>query len=201
MESKVTNPEVARCSLWPIDGESGKFLDEQMPGVVAPGSFQWFGMRRLDRFASIGAAGGAINDDGGQLVARVDDRVAGVMRWSKETWGPPAISWCWEIGLTLLPGEQGKGHGTTFLRMLAEYLFSNTRADRVQAGSDLDNIAAQRALAKAGFVREGVVREAQWRDGAYHDLVLFSILRSDVPPLDDRRGELHWRDSAVTIEQ
>jgi RimJ/RimL family protein N-acetyltransferase len=34
-------------------------------------------------------------------------------------------------------------------------------------------------LEKAGFARDGVIRGSQFRAGAYHDLVIYSRLRSD----------------------
>jgi RimJ/RimL family protein N-acetyltransferase len=43
----------------------------------------------------------------------------------------------------------------------------------------VENIAEQRALEAAGFQREGVTRGAQWRDGAYHDGILYAVLRAD----------------------
>ncbi|MFF4102605.1 GNAT family N-acetyltransferase [Streptomyces sp. NPDC001903] len=49
----------------------------------------------------------------------------------------------------------------------------------MQAWTDVRNLAEQRALEKAGFTREGVLRGAQWRGGRWHDQVLFSILRGD----------------------
>jgi RimJ/RimL family protein N-acetyltransferase len=52
-------------------------------------------------------------------------------------------------------------------------------SNRVEASTDIENAAEARALEKAGFRREGVVRGAQFRAGAYHDLVLFGKLRSD----------------------
>ena len=36
-----------------------------------------------------------------------------------------------------------------------------------------------RALERAGYHREGVLRGAQWRAGAWHDLVLYARLRGD----------------------
>ena len=33
---------------------------------------------------------------------------------------------------------------------------------------------------RAGFTREGITRGAQWRDGAYHDGVLYAVLRTDL---------------------
>jgi RimJ/RimL family protein N-acetyltransferase len=50
---------------------------------------------------------------------------------------------------------------------------------RVQASTDVLNVAEQRALERAGFQREGVLRGAQWRRGAFHDLVSYARLRTD----------------------
>ena len=55
--------------------------------------------------------------------------------------------------------------------LVARYLFEHTPANRVEAQTDIENIAEQRALEKAGFTREGVARGSQFRAGAYHDLV------------------------------
>jgi RimJ/RimL family protein N-acetyltransferase len=70
-------------------------------------------------------------------------------------WGPPE-SWCWQFGILLRAGLRGRGIGTLAQRMLADYLFAHTRAHRVEAYTDVSNIAEQRALEKAGFTREGV---------------------------------------------
>jgi RimJ/RimL family protein N-acetyltransferase len=52
----------------------------------------------------------------------------------------------------------------------------------VEAHTDVENVAEQRALEAAGFTREGLIRGAQWRDGAYHDGYLYAILRGDRRP-------------------
>jgi RimJ/RimL family protein N-acetyltransferase len=76
-----------------------------------------------------------------------------------------------------VPEARGKGHGSAAQQLLAEYLFAST-VYRLEAGTDLENVADQRALQKAGFEREGVARQSQYRDGGYHDMVMFSRLRS-----------------------
>jgi RimJ/RimL family protein N-acetyltransferase len=53
--------------------------------------------------------------------------------------------------------------------------------ERLEASTDVDNLAEQRALERAGFTREAVLRHAQFRDGGFHDLVLYSRLRGDPP--------------------
>ena len=50
---------------------------------------------------------------------------------------------------------------------------------RIEAATEVGNVAEQRALEKAGFTREGVLRSTGWRDGAYRDGVWYSMLRSD----------------------
>ena len=59
------------------------------------------------------------------------------------------------------------------------YLFRHTPAQRIQAGTQPENIAEQKSLIKAGFHREGVIRAAECRAGEWRDGVLFSRLRID----------------------
>ena len=67
----------------------------------------------------------------------------------------------------------------TAQRLLVRYLFAHTTAHRIEASTEADNLAEQRALEKAGFTREGICRAAGWRDGAWRDGVIYSILRTD----------------------
>ena len=52
---------------------------------------------------------------------------------------------------------------------------------RIWAATEVENVAEQRALEKAGFTREGTLRGAGWRDGAWRDGVSYSLLRTDPP--------------------
>ncbi len=67
------------------------------------------------------------------------------------------------------------------LAMLARYLFAHTTVHRIEASTEMGNLAEQRALEKAGFTREGVRRGTGWRDGAWRDGVTYSLLRTDQP--------------------
>lgn len=117
---------------------------------------------------------------GVMLIERIDDgRLIGTLGWRRVQYGPNAASGAWMIGIELEPGARGQGHGTEAQRLAAAYLFEATDAHRVEALTDVANIAEQRALEKAGFTREGVHRGAQFRAGAYHDLVRYARLRSD----------------------
>jgi RimJ/RimL family protein N-acetyltransferase len=110
---------------------------------------------------------------------RADSRIVGTISYHRVSYGPNPDSRAWMIGIDLLPEARGQGLGTEAQRLLADWLFETTSVNRVEASTDIDNVAEARSLENAGFTREGVNRGAQFRAGAYHDLVIFSRLRSD----------------------
>jgi ribosomal-protein-alanine N-acetyltransferase len=81
-----------------------------------------------------------------------------------------------------MPEYRGKGLGAAAQRLLATYLFSTTIAHRLQASTDVENIAEQRALERAGFRREGLMRGVAFVAGRWRDGYLYSRLRHDPPP-------------------
>jgi RimJ/RimL family protein N-acetyltransferase len=66
---------------------------------------------------------------------------------------------------------------------MADYLFSTTPANRLEATTEIDNVAEQRALEEAGFVREGVLRGRGFARGQWRDGVMYARLRDDQPHL------------------
>ncbi|WP_347350631.1 GNAT family protein [Intrasporangium sp.] len=118
-------------------------------------------------------------DGDGHLGVVADGRLVGTMSWTWVGWGPNEASRCPMIGIWLRADARGAGVGTQAQRDLVDLLFRHTATNRVQAHTDVTNGAEQRALAKAGFTAEGVVRGGQWRNGSWHDGRLYSILRSE----------------------
>ena len=142
------------------------------------GEFEWFGWRDLRRYRREWAENGLIGKESGALlVVRQAERL-GFVVWRRHNTTPE--SFYLEIGICLVPEARGRGYGTAAQRSLAEYLFAHTPVQRIEASTDADNIAEQRALEKAGFTREGVHRSVGWRAGAYRDGVWYSLLRSDL---------------------
>lgn len=107
--------------------------------------------------------------------------VAGVVSWHLEAYGPNPGSHAWNIGIGLAEAARGHGVGSVAQRLLAEWLLATTPVHRIEASTDVANIAEQRALERAGFTREGVLRSAQERADGRHDLVSYSLLRTDLP--------------------
>ncbi|MFW9830476.1 MAG: GNAT family N-acetyltransferase [Candidatus Thorarchaeota archaeon] len=83
------------------------------------------------------------------------------------------------IGYALLPSERGQGYGTESVLIMVDYLFLTKNIVRIQAETHPQNIASHRVLEKAGFVKEGVIRQSFFSRGVWRDTVLFSILREE----------------------
>jgi RimJ/RimL family protein N-acetyltransferase len=121
-----------------------------------------------------------VPEGGGELVVTDgEEHLLGSVSWHPVLYGPTPGSTAYDIGISLRPPARGRGHGSRAQRLLADYLFATSPVHRVQASTDVTNEAEQRALERAGYRREGVVRGAQWRRGGYHDLVLYARLRTD----------------------
>ena len=121
------------------------------------------------------------NDHNGVLIIeRIEDlEPIGTVGWHKVNYGPGPKSEAWNFGIELRPEARGQGLGTEAQRLRAEFLFATYELNRVEASTDVENLAEQRSLEKAGFTREGIQRGSQFRAGAYHDLVTYSRLRDD----------------------
>lgn len=86
-----------------------------------------------------------------------------------------------EAGISLVPDARGRGIGTAAITQLVEFGFVRRNLRRIHLQAIASNTAAIRAYEKAGFVVEGRQREHAWVRGAYEDIVLMGILRSEHP--------------------
>ncbi|MER6944343.1 GNAT family protein [Nonomuraea sp. NPDC000554] len=165
-------------TLKPVGEEDVAFLNHLTNAPDGAGEHQWFGWHNPHRHRERWEADGLLNDDGGVLLVIAGGDRAGLVSWRKERAG--RVSYYWEIGLILAPGFRGKGYGTRAQQLLVRYLFDHSPVNRIQAATEITNVAEQRALEKAGFTREGVLRGIGFRAGEWRDGVLYSILRSDL---------------------
>ena len=144
----------------------------------ATGEFEWFGFRMSDarELERRWEDDGLISDDGWSFLAvRLEDGTcAGWVGWH-----PGGAPGTFEIGATLLPEHRGQGIGSEVQRILADYLFNTTTVFRLTAGTEVDNVAEQRALERVGFSREGVERAHHFRAGLWRDSVRYGLLRTD----------------------
>jgi RimJ/RimL family protein N-acetyltransferase len=165
----VTLADADLLDGWALDEDQSEFNDFGQDPVAMPREVLANGPLRNDR-------------NGMLVVERVSDgQPLGTVGWHRVNYGPSPQSDAWNFGIEIRPEARGHGYGTEAQRLLAAYLFANYDLNRVEASTDVENLAEQRSLEKAGFVREGIQRGAQFRAGSYHDLVTYSRLRSDPP--------------------
>jgi RimJ/RimL family protein N-acetyltransferase len=85
-----------------------------------------------------------------------------------------------EAGYMVAPAARGRGVATTALRLAARWAMRDLGVARVQLTTHVDNPASQRVAERAGFRREGVLRAWEELRGERVDLVMFSLVGSDL---------------------
>lgn len=157
------------------------FLDRLSTDPDALGPFEWPGFSDARKHRRRWEEDGYITPTSGMVAIIDEDTVVGMVIWKSEGRGVP-VGVTYEIGIALLPEHRGRGLGTAAQRLLIDYLFDHTTANRIEATTNGENVAEQRALEKAGFRREGVMRQRSFIGGRYHDTVIYGLLRSDARP-------------------
>ena len=85
-----------------------------------------------------------------------------------------------ELGIAI--GEKAywdQGYGSDAIRTLLSLAFCQMNLHRIFLRVDADNARGIRCYEKAGFQREGTSREMVFKEGAYHDQYVMSILQSE----------------------
>lgn len=81
------------------------------------------------------------------------------------------------VGIQLDENCRGQRVGSRAFALLRDYLLENFPLVRLEADTDVDNIAAQKMLERCGFRAEGVLRKYRFHHGSYHDSYLYSYIR------------------------
>jgi ribosomal-protein-alanine N-acetyltransferase len=84
-----------------------------------------------------------------------------------------------EIGYWLAKPFWGQGLMAEAIKLMLRFCFVELKLHRVQAHVFPANKASLRLLEKAGFTREGLIREAFLKNGEYVDCYVYSILEDD----------------------
>jgi len=172
-------PDLTRVRLRPVREADLSVLEENESREADP--WNWFTHRPAEARRRRFAADGMLSEEAGTLAVETPDgTLAGTVSWFTVQHGPSSACRALNIGISLLPGQRGHGYGSAAQRALAEYLFATTLAERIEAETDVDNIGEQRALERAGFTREGILRHTQFRAGRWRDNVIYSVLRAEV---------------------
>nr|WSY57174.1 GNAT family N-acetyltransferase [Streptomyces sp. NBC_00886] len=168
----------ANITLRPVDEDGLAVMERFLTEPETASPFQWYGWSDARRWRRQWSEDRLLGDDRSQLMVVRGEEQVGFVAWRKIV--PTPTCHYWNMGIALLPEARGQGVGTEAQRQLVRYLFAHTLVMRIEADTEVENIAEQRALEKAGFTREGVLRSAAYRDGRWRDGVRYSILRGEL---------------------
>ena len=83
------------------------------------------------------------------------------------------------IGYLLDAAYQGRGIAILSVREFLRYCFGELGINRVELTCATDNQRSVRVAERAGFIREGLLRQAEWLDGSFVDHYVYGLLRSE----------------------
>lgn len=139
-----------------------------LPRPYTRASAEWF----IGTFAPIQ------RDSGAGIVLAIESagRLAGVIDLKHVDWTNKVA----EVGYWVAPWARGRGVASQATRALAQWVLCDHGFERVELFAATGNVASQRAAEKAGFVREGVARNAGYVHDGRVDMVLFSLVPADL---------------------
>jgi RimJ/RimL family protein N-acetyltransferase len=84
-----------------------------------------------------------------------------------------------EFYIFINPDMQGLGAGKAITAWMLEYGFQTLGLNKIYLYVDGDNHSAVGLYLKLGFVKEGHLREHRFKNGKFHDKLVYGILKKD----------------------
>jgi RimJ/RimL family protein N-acetyltransferase len=90
--------------------------------------------------------------------------------------------------MTIILAEEFHGKGLGYKASMAalKYAFEAINLHRIEAETTEYNPKSAHLLKKLGFTQEGVLREAKYYNGKYHDIIRFGLLRKEFEKLIEK---------------
>jgi RimJ/RimL family protein N-acetyltransferase len=82
-----------------------------------------------------------------------------------------------ELGYWIAENYWGKGIISKTLATFCDHLFSNYKINRIYADVFSTNPASGKVLEKNGFIQEGLLKKAAYKNGFFIDLLVYSKLK------------------------
>lgn len=84
-----------------------------------------------------------------------------------------------EIGFELHPAHWRKGIASEAIQAVLSYGFHTYELQRIEAIVDPANTGSRQILQKHGFIEEGRLRQYEYFAGAFQDVLMYSILKTE----------------------
>ena len=150
----ASDPEVVKYLTWPAHSEievTKALLTEWIPKYENDDYYMW-----------------AVEyKENGELIGNIS-----VVRFNEASESA-------DVGYCMNRGLWGKGIMPEALKAVIDFLFDEVGLNRVAACHDTNNPGSGRVMAKAGMIREGVLRQAGKNNNGICDEVWYSIIKSD----------------------
>jgi len=84
------------------------------------------------------------------------------------------------VSYWLFSSASGRGFMTEALDLLQKFCFNSLKLNRLEIFASIENEKSQRVAERCGFLREGVCRDYEFKNGAFVDHVRYSRLAKDL---------------------
>ena len=139
----------------------------RVPEPVPPGFAQaWLEIYEEERRTGTREAFAIVGDDGEFLGLALAPKI------DRETQTA-------ELGYVVAPEARGRGVATEALRRLTTWAFEELEMIRLELLISVDNVASKKVAERCGYVREGVLRSAYFKQGRREDTEIWSRLPTD----------------------
>ena len=91
-----------------------------------------------------------------------------------------------EVGYSLAHWLWNGGYMTEALSRVIEHTFDAMEINRIEAQHEITNPSSGRVMEKCGMLKEGVLRQRLYNKGAYVDVALYAIVKSDYDKMKER---------------
>jgi RimJ/RimL family protein N-acetyltransferase len=86
----------------------------------------------------------------------------------------------WDVGYLVAPWARRRGVATRAVRLISRHAFAELGAERIEILAEPSNQASIGVAERAGFTREGLLRAYQLVKGARRDMIMYSLLASEL---------------------
>lgn len=139
----------------------------RVPEPVPPGFAQaWLEIYEEERRTGTREAFAIVGDDGAFLGLALAPKIDRETRTA-------------ELGYVVAPEARGRGVATEALRRLTAWAFEELEMIRLELLISVDNAASKKVAERCGYLREGVLRSAYFKQGRREDTEIWSRLEMD----------------------
>lgn len=83
------------------------------------------------------------------------------------------------MNIKLLKFARGNGYAMRAMRLIVSYCFDELNMHCLTANVIERNVGSRKLWEKMGFCQDGILRERIYKNGSYHNIIAFSLLKDE----------------------